>query len=519
VIAIPSVSESKASEPMSTTAPPDLAKAQKHFHHVVNKSTFEIRSSREAITFIHSVIAQSDVVSCLQSLILGVNGLPAIQKALSLDTTPAFINNQAVQLIQYFKQDRAVETIQNGKPLQKLLSAITTAPFFWEAFTKCLKLNNLSALAAEVYAWLLLRAIHFPKNDVFLDVAKNNVIMDLLLINSNVTTRTLARKIQNTLAFADEVHRIQNTREGPGGRHDNDWADITQIAITPTVQELASTQQAFLRTANYLVDSNTRNIQLTHIDNQFRLLREDMLAEIKEETNSMKDRQKPNRKRFVIKGLRFAEIDTGAPRKRTQCGLRFQCTAELPILGFDKLNVAQRLKRLKTDLNVVRHENMVCIVVDEQLIAIAAINRKEDELAQTPALITVQLSLEHAIPHILETVKHGKDVSLVEINAPLFAYEPFLRKLKEMNEVPLADQLLNWERGVAQQFPSCVPTNVIQHLARYGSQGLDTLLQTSKVIDLDRSQIEALRSCLSHKVSLIQGPPGNHKIVSFGLSS
>ena len=64
---------------------------------------------------------------------------------------------------------------------------------------------------------------------------------------------------------------------GPGGRHDNDFADIRKIAILPTSDELASSgSDPFLSLASEIEPSLRLPDGLTfHVDRQFRLLRED----------------------------------------------------------------------------------------------------------------------------------------------------------------------------------------------------------------------------------------------------
>lgn len=67
----------------------------------------------------------------------------------------------------------------------------------------------------------------------------------------------------------------------PGGKHDNDDADISQIKILPTDDEIRSDKSGFLPTTDlshphFLKDSVQR-----HLDTQFRLLRHDIFGELK----------------------------------------------------------------------------------------------------------------------------------------------------------------------------------------------------------------------------------------------
>ncbi|CAM9987829.1 unnamed protein product, partial [Discosporangium mesarthrocarpum] len=59
----------------------------------------------------------------------------------------------------------------------------------------------------------------------------------------------------------------------PGGRHDNDHADFRSIRILPSHEELTCSTQPFLPTPRD---------EWPHLDRQFRLLRHDMVASIKD---------------------------------------------------------------------------------------------------------------------------------------------------------------------------------------------------------------------------------------------
>jgi len=85
----------------------------------------------------------------------------------------------------------------------------------------------------------------------------------------------------------------EESESGPGGRHDNDFVDFREVAIHPTADEIISEEQPFLRTADAVEDPTYEGKKLAvHLDNQFRLLREDMLSEMREELSIVSGKKK-----------------------------------------------------------------------------------------------------------------------------------------------------------------------------------------------------------------------------------
>ncbi|SCV33448.1 uncharacterized protein FFB14_04511 [Fusarium fujikuroi] len=70
--------------------------------------------------------------------------------------------------------------------------------------------------------------------------------------------------------------------EYPGGRHDNDFADITKIAILPTYGEVVSEQEEYLPSTNFTDPHVLDDPLQRHIDSMFRLVRHDILGPVKD---------------------------------------------------------------------------------------------------------------------------------------------------------------------------------------------------------------------------------------------
>lgn len=109
----------------------------------------------------------------------------------------------------------------------------------------------------------------------------------------------------------------------PGGRHDNDCIDFRKIAIYPTEDELTSKDRSYYNTARMLVQVPVEIRVAHHLDNQFRLLREDFLAELREDidTSSGKKKASSRRQRTRLQDLRLAGLYCGGDRSRQPCSL------------------------------------------------------------------------------------------------------------------------------------------------------------------------------------------------------
>ena len=112
------------------------------------------------------------------------------------------------------------------------------------------------------------------KSMSFVTVAKDSSIQESLLESSQLEVRTIGQKIKHIIETITTPDSYQEN--GPGGRRDNDFADIREISILPTPDELASKESPFLRQAVEIDECSKSGRLAMHIDNQFRLLREDM---------------------------------------------------------------------------------------------------------------------------------------------------------------------------------------------------------------------------------------------------
>lgn len=470
-----------------------------------------LSTPRDGKLFIEAICVQDDPASCAHKLLSSPYGLCALQASVRFDTSVAFLNGDAVPLLRYL-QTPSLKAISSGSVLAKMLLSMVEPPFFWEALTKSFTGGLLNPDACQAFAWLLLQLVSLPgkASSPYVLLAESSNILDTILNSPDGETRILGEKIKHALPLdSSELYNDAETK--PGGRHNNDHADRREISIMPTADELLSKDRPFFRTADFLHDPETacsrRDI---HLDNQFRLLREDMLGEIRDELKILTGAKAGRHKGIIVDSLSLEGVEMGTDRKRPPWGVVLKCKETLPHLK--NIHPAKRKNFLVDNRHILRQGNMACLLIDGEPAAFPTIHRDEDWLAKTPAAITIQFADDSTLSYALSKMKTAGNVKLVQLDAAIFAFEPFLRRLQEMNDLPLTDELLHWEAGKEIEGPSFKPANVVRALESRSGKDLKELLRIKKSVVLDDSQMNSLCACLLQRVSLVQGPPGESLI-------
>jgi hypothetical protein len=94
---------------------------------------------------------------------------------------------------------------------------------------------------------------------------------------------------------------------------------------------------------------------------------------------------------------------------------------------------------------VLKHQSLVCLLVDGQVLAFPTINRNEELLAMEPPTIVLQFDGHKSVTKTLLELKTAKEIKLVQISTAVFSYGPVLSALQNIKELPLSRELLFWE--------------------------------------------------------------------------
>ncbi|KAJ7227185.1 P-loop containing nucleoside triphosphate hydrolase protein [Mycena pura] len=468
-------------------------------------------SKRNFLLFLEALRNQSDPAACLNKIIVSPKGLASVQAAMRFDFTEGFLNGGATDTIAYL-QAPELETIGGGGFLRQILQNIVDPPIFWDAFTAAFKGRKLSERGGHSFAWLLLQLSQLPGSaaDPYIELASSAPLLAALTSSPDAETRFLGHKIKHIVETCKTVTSADN-EVGPGGRHDNDFADYRKISILPTADEVLSKDPPFLRRSNLAHTPSEPASAVSHcLDDQFRLLREDMLYEMKDELEIAFGRKKGHHRGLVIEGFTLlSDLFHGSDDRPCRWGITLKAKNDMWFFKQAK----DRKKFITENRNYLRHQSYTCLLVDDEVVAFPTIYRDEDRLAEKPPVVILQLNDEASTVKALLKLKKSNQpkIKLIQIDTAIFSYEPVLRALQEMRGMPLANEFLCWSSASRLEPPSSAPCALVEVVKSNPRQDLRTLLGTNKSILLDDSQSASLLAGLTQKVSLIQGPPGTGK--------
>ena len=190
-------------------------------------------------------------------------------------------------LLAYLRNSK-LEHLGGGDTLQRLLRALVESPNFWDSLLRTFSTGQLQQSMEHSFSWLLLQLVLLPPGfaERYRNTALDRDITQTLLRSPDPETRSNAYKINHLVSLYpdDEVIPL-DWPEAPGWRHNNDFHPYRAISILPTPDEIISTERPHLRTVDE-IDSlelaSPIEVFEVHVENQFRLLREDLVQDTRE---------------------------------------------------------------------------------------------------------------------------------------------------------------------------------------------------------------------------------------------
>ncbi|EKM56223.1 uncharacterized protein PHACADRAFT_209697 [Phanerochaete carnosa HHB-10118-sp] len=490
---------------------PRVARLTKQFDTIIRGKQPITRFN--ASLFLEAIYAQPEPVACIDKLISSKAGLASIQSAVFTDLSAAFLNSHPTNLILYIRAP-ALKDIGGGQYIEQVIKKLVDPPIFWRAFTQAFLAGQLQEDGQQAFGWLMLQLVSLSAAEAapYRELAQEENIAQRLIDSTNVNIRSLGHKLKH---IVDTVGSLAaDTDFSPGGRHDNDHVDFRNISVLPTADEIMSKEPAFMRTAAE-VDSTTSDQRFaTHLDNQFRLYREDMLHELREELQIALGQRKGRHRGLVIDGLQLVDMYGVAGQgkgRNDKWGIVLRMEPGKDLWFFQRDKPKDRKQYLINDRKLIKDGSMAALIIDGTVVAFPNIRRDEDRLSRNPPEFVLLLESKHSAMDTLCRFFRTQNVKLIQIDTAVFSYEPVLKTLQQVTSMPLAPELVQWEPGKVLEPPPNSPEAIIAALIRDPKQDLKGLIQSPKSIILDDAQAESLLSCLKKRVALVQGPPGTGK--------
>lgn len=403
-----------------------------------------------------------------------------------------------------------VKLLCNGLFLEQLLLIVLEPRTLWNSFVEAFCAQKLDDDAIQALCWLTTELMSLPTSSAVDIRADAQAILDTGLLSSSplVHLRNQGHKIKYLLDMKSSATALVASDIKAGGRHDNDFPDFRLTAILPTADEMGCTEKPFYRGLHEIARlSGSRRIA-GHIDNQFRLLREDMLSGLRDDFQIAKGTKKGRRSAFRIGGLSLARVCCSSSDQKYLRPCTVGVNAESGLDKLQNLPKEERKAFLKTTQHFIKHRAFGCLIRDTEIVAFATIERDIDALVSDPPIVMLRIAGEEALKKCLLSLKLYNDVEFLVVDTRIFAYEPILKCLQERVDFPLTEELFLYEREQPVKESSLAPWDVVSELKEMYKRNIQNILQISRPVTLDSSQLESLLAGLTQRVSLIQGPPG-----------
>ncbi|KAK2737504.1 nfx1-type zinc finger-containing protein 1 [Colletotrichum kahawae] len=481
----------------------------------VTKGGRSITTAANARLFLEAVRTNPSPVQCLETVTASTAAKDALRYSLRLDLSASSIRSHVLPFIEYLS-DPSVKMVYNGELLHQILLLISQPPTLWNSLMTLYRESRLDENDLFVFAWLCLELASVPgkEHDDLVHDISSAVDQKPFQQAQDQRTRELMYRTKKVLALRSSPSPDRDV-DGAGGRHDNDFADFRDVSIFPTSDEFHSSAPPFYRRAAEVTAIDPSDRPRAYLDNQFRLLREDMLGELREDLTVAIGKKKGRRGMpQILAGLTPVGIDTGDDKRGRFCAVLLSCQVGLEVLS--KMDGPQRARFLKDHKGFLRHQSFGALCSNSKIIAFASLIRDNDRLVEMPPVITLQFTNSDALARALLALQSPADLRFVLVDTPIFAYQPVLERLQEITEMPLERELLFLNNNSADALPTTLDQSV--HIKNYVSQfkqilegASSTFSMGSQQFQLDKSQIRSVLSALQSPLALVQGPPGTGK--------
>ncbi|KAK7402704.1 hypothetical protein QQX98_011526 [Neonectria punicea] len=454
-------------------------------------------------------------MKCVEVIISNQNGLKALEAAVRAQLDPAFISSTALPFLKHLS-DPGVEALNNARFLHRILLAILEPRSFWAALLDAYRNDRLNDVGLESFAWLCLQIVTIwdPKLDEHV-VDVKTLMKDKSLINSQSHgVRKIAYRIEKLIKIFAPV-TVAGNAASPGGRHDNDFEDFRNVAIYPTTDELLSTEEPFLQRLDDVFDKPMETRAQEYRDWLYRLLREDMLSELREDLQIAMGQKQGRWKPTSLAQLSLVSADLGPDQRVDPYTLEMACGSG--IFPPNMTSPATMKKFLERSKVSSQRDRMGALCCGSDIVAFGSLARDPIMVSGKPPVVRIKFKDANGVKKALKALLGPKrnELKFYVVDTAMFAYEPILQRLKDMGEIPLETEIINpKEPSNESEVPKGLDAflrTCITAFAEGREVQLPKAICPKKEIRLRGAQLESFINGLRQGLGLIQGPPGTGK--------
>jgi hypothetical protein len=470
--------------------------------------------SKSAKELLRAIITSGDDLSTLYTL---TEAERSLKSALALVNDPVEI----LKFLEFLGKDE-LNRGSAKRCVEMCYMAAFTTPGLLGLLADALKKDRIcSDRDYEVLTWFLVAAVRIDPSARL----KSNV---LTMVEKLLSRESEAGDVISALLYSNFRENHKNVVFDPRSvqsldhlqamtpNHDNDFPlDFRKVQILPTVEELNSSAPTSLSFQN-IEESTPVGVATSYmLDRQFRLLREDMIAPMREEMKNELE-MPPGKQRRVFNAPEIVELEL-EPRA---CLL---VRVEMPTALKNRLH-GKKTKEVcaffeETGRRVLGKDSMVVFLGKAQdsnstVKAVGLVVRRDvSEFAVTSGYLTVGVvfsddmlsSMLSLLPFQFH-VDRGNDTNkrkpfkrgsrfascMFQATSSYFSYEPVLRTLQNMGSIPFADEIVMGSKPLECK----------------GGKVKSISSSVVKKLSSDLSQLRAVESAVRQRMTLVQGPPG-----------
>lgn len=485
----------------------------------VTKGGQQIISPHTAKLYLQACKVYSDTntaVKCVEVLISNPSGIAAIERAVRADLSPDFINLTTLPFILTLSDDGVI-ALNNGGFLRQLLSAILEPCTFWSASMEAYSSGRLDNSGLEAFAWLCLQ---IASDQSGFDVHKLEVEQMMerqsLLNSQSHEVRKIAYRIDKIIKIFSQP-QTATTGVTPGGRHDNDHANFRQISIYPTRDELSSTEHPYLQRLGEVFDTPMDTRSQNYRDWLFRLLREDMLSELREDLQVAMGQKKSKRRPVALSQMNLVDINCDDAKTRNMPPYTLFVACNQGVNFPRNMSKAKKTAFLANSRHFMKHDSFGALCCGDNIIAFGSLVRVENYLLESPPIVGLKFTSGPDFRSALMALERPlkDELKFLIVGTATFAYEPILNRLKTIADIPLEAQLIDSDQ-LSLDSPRSNKLDILLDGLKAALEGgrkvkMPSSLRLKKDIHLQGAQLKSFIHGLSNDLALIQGPPGTGK--------